>query len=182
MLTFEILYLILVLFAMSVTVWLCIFVVNSLFVDAPYVPVRSKTKQEIVKALKLSSGNVVYDLGCGDARVLLEANSSVKGIRMIGIEKNISVFLYAKWKVRNTPISIKYTDFNDISLEQATHIYMYLFPEIVEKIFLKIRKECSKGVRVVCCDFSLKDVIPDEVIELNAHKNQLCKRLYVYII
>lgn len=159
-----------------------IFFVNALFTEAPFVPVRKKVISQIIKTLNFKRSSVFYDLGCGDARVLLEAKDQVNDIRAIGVEKNLIVYLLAKWRTRNTSIEVRLGDIESISFKNATHIYMYLFPEIINKLLPKFKKECAKGTRIVSCDFAFNGMETDETIELPALKYNLCKKLYVYVL
>jgi precorrin-6B methylase 2 len=83
-----------------------VYFINSFFVNAPFIPVRKGVVLPIIEALKLAPGSVLYDLGCGDARILLEATKNTKDIKAIGIEKNYIVYLWAKLLSKNTPVKI----------------------------------------------------------------------------
>ena len=66
--------------------------------DAPFVPIPSKIEENIVKELKLQQGSILYDLGCGDARLLIKAMDMHPDISAIGIEIGIFPYLLAKLK------------------------------------------------------------------------------------
>ena len=158
------------------------FLLNSFFTDAPFVPVKKRVLEIIIDTLKLSPNSVLYDLGCGDARVLLKANESFKKIKKIGVEKNSVVYLWAKWLTRNTNTKIYCEDANKTQLKNATHIYLYLLPKIMEKLQSKIINECKPGTRIVSCDFKFTNLTPDEIINLPASKDKMCNKLYVYTL
>ena len=44
-------------------------IISALIADAPYVPTRSSVLRAIINELSLTDQSVVYDLGCGDARL-----------------------------------------------------------------------------------------------------------------
>ena len=52
----------------------------------PFVPVPSQIEEEIINALELKNNSVLYDLGCGDGRILLKAVQKHPNIQAIGIE------------------------------------------------------------------------------------------------
>ena len=63
--------------------------------EAPFVPVPRVMISEIIDSLDIKENSVVYDLGCGDGRILFAAYESQPKATYIGIEKNLSIFLYA---------------------------------------------------------------------------------------
>jgi hypothetical protein len=159
-----------------------IYFFNCFFTKAPFVPVKRRTLEQIIKSLKLVPNCVLYDLGCGDARVLLEAIKYETNIKAIGVERNIIVFLWAKLLTKDTAIKIHCKDINDISLADTTHIYLYLHPEIMDELLKKFKKECAPGTRIVSCSFVFSNMIPDEIINLPIKKDNMCKKLYIYIL
>ncbi|MDB5260663.1 MAG: putative methyltransferase [Candidatus Nomurabacteria bacterium] len=162
--------------------FLIVFFISSLFQDAPFVPVNSSVLKKIVESLELEPGSVLYDLGCGDGRVLKEALKEVKGIQAIGIEKNILPFTLSKISLRKTSAKVILGNFLKTDISNATHIYLYLFPKIVNRLFFKFKEECRSGTRIVTCDFIPRDITPDKVIDLPLSHNGLCKKLYVFIL
>lgn len=176
------LYILVGLVILATATSLVIFSINTFFVDAPFVPVRQRVLVNIIKALKLKPGSVIYDLGCGDARVLVEAIKSTDSIKAIGIEKHLMVYLWTKWKTRHTKIKLHFGDIYNLPISDATHIYLYLYPEILDNLLPKIKKECKPGTHIVSCDFTFKDLTPDEIIDLPIMEDRLCKKLNVYVL
>ena len=158
-----------------------IYLVNAFFTDAPYVPVKKRVMEKIIETLKLKKNCVLYDLGCGDGRILLEAIKK-NNIKAVGVEKNFIVYLWTKFVSRKTSNKITYDDIKNVSLKEATHIFLYLFPKIMEELIIKINNECKPGTRIVSCSFKFTNLVPDEIIDLPIHNDKMCKRLYVYII
>ena len=172
---------ILFLFILIVIILYGVYLVNSFFTDAPYVPVKKRVIDKIIETLNLNENAVLYDLGCGDGRVLLEAIKK-RGVKAIGVEKNFIVYLFTKYITRKTSIKIICKDIDNVSIKDATHIYLYLFPKIMDKLKNKILLECQKGTRIVSCSFMFASILPDEVIELPQTKDRMCQKLYVYIL
>ena len=150
--------------------------------DAPYVPVADTALQEIIKALKLEPHSVLYDLGCGDGKVLLAALGEHPAVQTVGYEKNLIPYVIAKWTTRKTPIEVRFGNFMDSHLSEATHIYVYLFPRILTPLFIKLKRECRPGTRIVSCDYRPDGIEPDETITLPPSPTGLCKVLYVYVL
>ena len=158
--------------------------------DAPFVSIPDGIEDEIIRNLKLDSvGNsptVLYDLGCGDARILIKAVWKHPNIKAVGIEKAYIPYLLAKFYTRNLHnIDIRREDIFTADISNATHIFVYLYPHIVTKLMPKIEKECRPGTRIVSCDFECTDRTPAEIIPLSpslqTQKVTRGKKLFVYV-
>ncbi len=158
------------------------FLFVSLFLDAPFIPTRKAVLETIDKALAINDKSVLYELGCGDGRVLEYCLANHSGAHGVGVEINFLPYILAKWRLRNSNGNVVFKNILTVNLQEATHIYLYLFPLIVEKVKKKIYTECKKGTRIVSCDFPFKDIEPDEVIEIKNSHRKLGKKLYVYTI
>lgn len=135
-------------------------------VDAPFVPVPARAVDRIVDALHLKPGSVVYDMGCGDGRILAAALKKCPEISVVGIEKAFLPYVLAKFRLRGTKAVVRREDFFKSDLSSATHVVLYLFPEVVERLEPKFVRELTPGTKVLTVDFTFKDKMPDEVIEL----------------
>jgi len=78
-----------------------------LYTKVPFVPVPKEVLPDILKALDLKNGSIMYDLGCGDARVLTEAAKASKSSetsessksRFVGIERVWFPLVLARFRV-----------------------------------------------------------------------------------
>lgn len=117
----------------------------------------------------LRSKEKVLDLGCGDGRLLFEAERKRKKIRAVGFEVAPLVYLLAKlrkWFFRSNA-SIKFQNFFRVNLRDADVIFCYLLPGTMEKLSGKIRKECRKGTRVISNTFHLPGFQPVKIMKRN---------------
>ncbi len=152
-------------------------------VDAPFVPVPAETENEIIEHLQLQNGSVLYDLGCGDARILTKAIKMHPHIRCVGIEKAFFPYLIARFKTRdNNRIHIKREDIFSTPMSDATHVFMYLWPGVPDKLLLILEKKCRPGTRIISCDFECADRIPTEIVPLVHTGPTRGKKLYVYTL
>lgn len=153
----------------------------------PFVGVPIKTLKDIEKALLLKEGNVFYDLGCGDGRVLFYLAKKNPGVEYVGIENNLFPFILASvqnwWqkkinKINN--IKIIKGDFFNIDLSKATHIFTYLYPNVMDDLLPKFDKELKNGVRLVSMSFHFTNKRELSEIDLKRGKYQIAKKIYVY--
>jgi SAM-dependent methyltransferase len=152
----------------------------------PFVPVPNSILKEINKALDVHDGDVVYDLGCGDARVLIYMARLNKGVKYIGIENGPFPYLLAStsaWfdRVRGkSDVQIIRGDFFNHNLNKATHIFTYLYPQVMDDLLGKFDRELRPGARLVSTTF--KFTLKKEVgeVDLARGKNKLARKLYIY--
>ncbi len=140
----------------------------SLFLKVPYVPTKKRVMLEIIKQAKLKKGQTFLDLGCGDGRMLIEAEKSTK-VNAIGYEIAPLVYLLAVARkiLNGSKAKIKFKNFFNENLEKADVIFCYLMPAELEKLAKKIKKECKKGTRIISNTFHIKGLEPEKVIPKN---------------
>lgn len=151
---------------------------------APFISTRTAVVHRALELLDIRDGSVVYDLGCGDGHVLrsLIVSNPEKKIRGVGIEWSLWPYFLARWKNKRLPISIIRENFFNIRLEDATHIYVFLYPEALAKLEPVILAQCKKGTIIVSCDFMFPTLVPEKVVECTHGKYQLGRKLAVYIV
>ena len=149
--------------------------------DAPFVPIPREIEDKIIESLKLNEDSVLYDLGCGDGRVLKSAVEKYPNIKAVGIEIAFIPYLLARFKTRkNKNIEIRREDIFKTDIANATHIFTYLYPKVMEKLMPVLEKKCRSGTRIVSCDFEDKNRKPTEIIELSKNNSGRGKRLIIY--
>ncbi len=163
---------------------LCLlFLSTPIFSKVPFVPVSKRVLEKIINELDLSHGSVLYDLGCGEGRVLFEVSEKNKNVKCIGVEKAPFPYLWAKLRqffFKNKNVSIVYGDMFKTDVSSATHVFLYLFPELMDILLPKLENELKAGTRVLSCDFQFSKKDHSKVIKLEAKSYQLNKHLYVY--
>lgn len=128
---------------------------------APYLPTRRKEAATALKLLDLKKGQTLYDLGCGDGRVLkLAAQQSLKGV---GYELNPILVLIAKlntYRYRKQ-VKIVWGNFWKADLSSADGVFVFLLDRFMRKLDKKLQREIHKPMNVVSFAFE----IPDKKIE-----------------
>lgn len=131
--------------------------------DAPYV----STPQSVVDAMLRLAGvgprDVVYDLGCGDGRIVLSAARSF-GARGVGIDLDPRRIAEANEAARAEGLAgrVRFAvqDLFATDFSEATVLSLYLFPEMNARLMPKIRRELRPGARVVSHQFGIGDWRP----------------------
>lgn len=148
---------------------------------APWVPTKNELIPYIMRLAKVSKNDVFYDLGCGDGRVVIEA--AKRGAYGVCIDINAELLKRAIDKAKKEGVinRIKFInkDFFDISLEDATVIYMYLLTFVNALLKDKIRKETREGTRIITLDFEIPEWKPVHVIKVPIGYRDAVLYLYV---
>lgn len=152
--------------------------------EAPFVPVPAEFLPKIIETLEIKENSIVYDLGCGDGRVLFASHWRQPKANYIGFEKSFAIFLCG-WirsvKLKNRDkVKIFRKDIFQGDISDATHVFTYLMPRMMERLAPKLKRELKPGTRLVSCSFSLKNREPSHVIELKSDKVLAPSMLYVY--
>jgi len=125
---------------------LLITAVVNMISGAPSVPSNRRTIARMLKEAKLKKGQTIYDLGCGDGRLLIRAEKEF-GTIGIGYENApITIMLGLINKlIHRSKIQFRFSNFFKANLSDAQTIFLYLGPEAQQKLSPKIKKECKKG-------------------------------------
>ena len=128
----------------------------------PYVPTPVSVAGRMADMAKCKDGDLVYDLGCGDGRVLMEAKCKYPGIKAVGYEIALGVWMLAKWRqfCKRSDVDIKLKSFMGKHLGDADVIFLYLSPSFMKTLLEKFKAELRPGTRIVSHSFKLPDREP----------------------
>ncbi|HCU01585.1 TPA: hypothetical protein DIC62_02175, partial [Candidatus Nomurabacteria bacterium] len=93
------------------------------------------------------------------------------------------VFNVRNWffkRKNKSNISIIGKDFFDVNLSDATHIFTYLYPNVMDDLIPKLDKELKSGTRLISASFRFTGRREIEEIDLKRNNYQLAKKVYVY--
>ena len=103
----------------------------------------------------------LYDLGAGDAGVLIKAVKDFGVKKAVGYEVAHWPFWKARFLVRQNglinKIELIRQNFLEADLSGAKTVFMYLFGKLVQKAALKLSRESTAGAKIVCVSFSIQD-------------------------
>jgi len=117
---------------------------------APWVPTRKYGINRFLKVAKLKKDDVLFELGCGDGRLLVSAVREF-GCRGVGIELAwpLAVIAWLRTKITKVPVVIRWADARHTSLKEATVAYMFLMPDAYLKLRPILEKSLSPGTKVI---------------------------------
>jgi hypothetical protein len=155
------------------TIFLLLFLVAVIFIlfslayagisAAPWVPLPQREIRRMLKLARVGPGDLVYDLGSGDGRILILAAQEF-GARGLGFEISALPYIFSKIRIwlsgLNQKIKIKYASFYSHDLGGAKVITVFLTPMAMKKLSPKFKKELKPGTQIVSYAFALKDWQP----------------------
>lgn len=142
----------------------------SVALDIIYVPTPQKVVDKMLEVAKVTKNDTVYDLGCGDGRIVVSAAKKL-GARGIGFDLDPERIKEANANVKSANVgslvSIKQENVFSVDLTPATVVTLYLLPEINVKLIPQLEK-MRPGSRIVSHDFNMEGVVPDGHWTVNA--------------
>jgi len=128
---------------------------------APYVPSPIDVVREMLTLSNAGPGDILYDLGCGDGRILLTAIQEFNVDKAVGFDLNTRMVEASKAKIREAELEDRIAIHNDnffkADLTPATLVTLYLTTSGNAKLRPKFKKELKKDTRIVSHDFPITD-------------------------
>lgn len=126
----------------------------------PYVPTPQEIVERMLELAKVKKGDVVYDLGSGDGRIVITAAQKY-GVKAVGFEIDPERIKEAHENIKKAGVErlveIRQQDIRTVDLSPATVLTLYLLPEVNLMIRPNIWKQMRPGSRVVSHDFDMGD-------------------------
>jgi Methyltransferase domain len=137
--------------------------------DVPYVPTPEPVVAQMLKMAKIRRGDVVYDLGSGDGRIVITAARQF-GTRGVGFDIDPARIREANDNAEKAGVSDKVTfvqeDIFKADIRPATVVTLYLLPDINLKLRPKLLRDLRPGTRVVSHNYDMGDWKPLETARL----------------
>lgn len=126
--------------------------------DIFFVPTSEAVVDQMLSLARVTSNDIVYDLGSGDGRIVILAAQKY-GARGVGIEIDPRLVATARQVAREGEVSHKVQfiegDLFDADISSATVVTLYLSPSVNARLEPKLKKELRPGTRVVSHQFPI---------------------------
>jgi SAM-dependent methyltransferase len=126
-------------------------------VGGPWVPSSVQIVNRMMEMAKVGPEDVVYDLGCGDGRMLIAAAMRYHA-RAVGIEIDPLRYIWCQFLItilgQRKRIRIIFGNFFKKDLSEADVVLCYLMPDVLTKLEKKFKQELRPGTRVVSNRFT----------------------------
>jgi SAM-dependent methyltransferase len=137
--------------------------------DVPFVPTDDAVVSKMLSITKVGKNDVVYDLGCGDGRIVIAA-AKQHGARGVGVDINPVRIAESKENARLAGVTDKVRfveeDLYKMNISDATVVTLYLLPDVNIKLRPRLLDELRPGTRIASHDFHMGDWQPDKTVEV----------------
>jgi 16S rRNA A1518/A1519 N6-dimethyltransferase RsmA/KsgA/DIM1 with predicted DNA glycosylase/AP lyase activity len=146
--------------------------------DVAFVQTPKSIVRQMLLLAGLRRGEILFDLGAGDGRILVEAAREF-GARATGIEIDPERVSRIRERLKSTGIKagIIQADFMDVDLSSADVVAIYLSESVNAKLAPKLERELKANARVVSLDYCLPGWVPEKEL---ITKGALPRKLYLY--
>jgi SAM-dependent methyltransferase len=128
--------------------------------EVPYVPTTDPAVQAMLKLADVKKTDIVYDLGCGDGRIVIAA-AKTYGAHGVGIDINPQRIQEAKENAKKAGVEdlVRFEE-NDLfkaDIHEATVVTLFLLQTVNLRLRPKLLKELKPGTRIVSNTFDMGD-------------------------
>jgi ribosomal protein L11 methylase PrmA len=153
--------------------------------DVPYVPTTEAAVKAMLELAGVTKNDVVYDLGCGDGRIVVAA-AKVHGARAVGIDINPQRIKEANENAKKAGVEklvrFEENDLFEAGISEATVVTMFLLSNINLKLKPKLLKDLKPGTRLVSNTFDMGDWKAEKEVEVEGDDEDtfLSRRLFLW--
>ncbi|MBF2034512.1 MAG: class I SAM-dependent methyltransferase [Leptolyngbyaceae cyanobacterium T60_A2020_046] len=151
--------------------------------DIAYIPTPEDAVEAMLDLAQVGPRDVLYDLGCGDGRLLIRA-AQRWGTRGVGIDIDPNRIAQATAAAAAAGVcdrlQFRQGNLYDTSFHDATVVALYLLPHLNLRLRPRLWAELSPGCRVVSHQFDMGDWPPTQVLKLEPSEEE--STLYLWVI
>lgn len=151
---------------------------------AIHVPTPPDIVSKMLEVAKVKKSDLLYDLGCGDGRIVVAAASKY-GCRAVGYDISERKVLQSRKNVKErgveTLVRIEQRDIFKLDLRAASVVTLYLLPEMNEQLIPQLEK-MKDGSRIVAHEFSIEGIRHDRHLTVKAKGDGVPREIYLYVL
>jgi SAM-dependent methyltransferase len=139
--------------------------------DVPYVPTPPEVVDAMLNLGAVHRGDILYDLGCGDGRIVITAVQKFGAVRGTGVDINPERIHEAEENAKHAGVTgkVRFLEKNlfEADIHDATVVTLYLLPEVNLRLRPKLLHDLKPGTRIVSHQFDMGEWKPDKKIDLD---------------
>lgn len=156
--------------------------------DVAYVPTTNEAVVAMLRLADVKRTDVVYDLGCGDGRIVIAA-AKQRMAHGVGIDidpvRIRESRMNAKMAAVEQLVRFELNDVFEADIHRATVVTLFLLPELNLKLLPKLLRDLKPGTRIVSNTFDMGDWKPDQEVTIGDPgdgEHPFSHRLYLWIV
>jgi ribosomal protein L11 methylase PrmA len=135
----------------------------------------------MIRLARLAPGDVLFDLGCGDGRIVIAAVQK-PGVRGVCVDIDPERIAESRENARRAGVSDRIEFFTqdlfETDIRRATVVTLFLWPQINLKLRPKLLRELEPGTRVISYMHDMGDWKPDETVPVHSGKRDTAVYLW----
>jgi len=156
--------------------------------DVVYVPTTDPAVRAMLKLADVKKTDIVYDLGCGDGRIVIAAAKEY-GARGVGIDIDPVRIAEAKANAKKAGVEqlVRFVE-NDLfvsDFREATVVTLFLLPQLNLKLLPKLLQDLKPGTRIVSNTFDMGDWKAEKEVDVvpeNDDYSSLSRKIFLWRI
>jgi len=152
--------------------------------DVPYVQTTDEAVAAMLKLADIKSSDVVYDLGCGDGRIVIAAAKKF-GTRGVGVDIDPARIREANENAKKAGVEklvrFEQKDLFQTDIHDANVVMLFLLNSVNLKLRPKLLRELKPGTRIVSNTFDMGDWKPDKEAAVEGTDNGTFLSQYLYL-
>jgi trans-aconitate methyltransferase len=138
--------------------------------DVIFLPTPPEVVAAMLTAARVGKGDVVYDLGSGDGRIVISAVKDFGAARGVGIDIDPERVAEASANARQSGVADRVTFLNQdlftTDFTEATVVTLYLLPSLNLRLRPKLMSDLRPGTRIVSHAFDIGDWVPEQTLHV----------------
>lgn len=157
--------------------------------DVPFVPTTEQAVKAMLKLADVTKTDTVYDLGCGDGRIVVAAARDF-GARAVGIDIDPVRIKEANENARKAGVHLRVKfieqDLFKADFHEATVVTLFLLPQVNLKLKPRLLQQLKPGTRIVSNTFDMGDWKPEKEMNVSSESGDddtfLSRHLYLWVV
>ena len=147
-----------------------------------FIPTPPDVVDRMLQLAAIKRSDVIYDLGCGDGRILVAAAQKY-GCRAVGVDIDALRVQASRDNIRRGQVehlvTVREQDLFQVDLREADVVFLYLTPRYNIRLLPQLRT-LKPGSRIVSHQFELGGIKPDKVVQVPSQQDGRLHTLYLW--
>ncbi|MFB3924620.1 MAG: 50S ribosomal protein L11 methyltransferase [Syntrophales bacterium] len=140
--------------------------------DVPFVPTSEDVVAEMIRMADVRRDDIVYDLGCGDGRILIAA-ARITGASGVGVDIDPQRIKESRENAARARVQdrVRFYEQNlfDTDIREASVVMLYLLPDVNIRLRPKLLGELKPGTRIISHNYHMEPWSADRVSRVGMH-------------